>query len=67
MNTYTAPIGHILAVVFLLLIFIPDEEFHSSSSQSQGNKEAKTNNFSTFKLFYACLLRVKDTGLFEVF
>lgn len=29
-DTYTGAIGHILAVVFLLLIFIPDEEFHCS-------------------------------------
>lgn len=29
-DTYAAPTGHILVVVYPLLIFIPDEEFHSS-------------------------------------
>lgn len=50
MNTYTAPIGHFLTVVFLPLVFIPDEEFHSSGVRIKEKEPCKmyhlTNNVS---------------------
>lgn len=76
-DAYAAPVGHSLAVVYPLLVFIPDEEFHSSAvvikehsdnvGQRQTDKKPRGKRLTDTHVSNVRPRTMKDTDPSEVF